>query len=371
MKILLLGDASNYHAALAHGLRSLGHSVTLASAGSAWMDTSRDIDISRRGTSLLSGAVLFARMLALAETRLKGFDVVQLVSPTFAELRPARLERILRSLRRGNGAVWLTALGTDSNYVAALTGANPPLRYSEWHGRDGLRPWAHSPQAKMEQWLAPELADYTEALYGSVDGIVTALYEYHAVLAHTHPQLRTVYGGIPVALDLLPQPAERIAGEPLAMLYAAHKGREGEKGSLQLLEILEAACREFPGRVRLLKPQNMPYARFLEVLAESDIVADQIYSFTPATTALLSMAMGAAVLSGGEPEYYRFIGEDTLRPVLNVIPDNPEANYGILRKMISEPEALRQVRQQGQEFVERHNSASVVARRFLEAWLNG
>ena len=70
MKILLLGDASNYHAALAHGLRSLGHSVTLASAGSAWMDTSRDIDISRSGTSLLSGAVLFARMLALAETRL-------------------------------------------------------------------------------------------------------------------------------------------------------------------------------------------------------------------------------------------------------------------------------------------------------------
>ncbi len=48
MKILLLGDASNYHATLAHALRLEGHDVTLASSGSGWMRTHRDIDISRK-----------------------------------------------------------------------------------------------------------------------------------------------------------------------------------------------------------------------------------------------------------------------------------------------------------------------------------
>ena len=47
MKILLLGDASNYHVALAKGLRTLGHDVTVASNGSKWMKTPRDIDLYR------------------------------------------------------------------------------------------------------------------------------------------------------------------------------------------------------------------------------------------------------------------------------------------------------------------------------------
>ena len=47
MKILLLGDYSNYHRALSLALRKLGHDVTVASDGSRWMDTGRDIDLSR------------------------------------------------------------------------------------------------------------------------------------------------------------------------------------------------------------------------------------------------------------------------------------------------------------------------------------
>ncbi len=61
MKILLLGDASNYHATLAHALRLEGHDVTLASSGSGWMRTHRDIDISRKNGKL-GGAILWARL---------------------------------------------------------------------------------------------------------------------------------------------------------------------------------------------------------------------------------------------------------------------------------------------------------------------
>ena len=47
MKILLIGDASNYHACLGDALRRLGHDVTVASSGSRWMHTHRDIDLAR------------------------------------------------------------------------------------------------------------------------------------------------------------------------------------------------------------------------------------------------------------------------------------------------------------------------------------
>ena len=58
LRILLMGDASNYHNALATGLRRLGHDVVLASHGSGWMETERDIDLSRPFKGKLGGKAL-------------------------------------------------------------------------------------------------------------------------------------------------------------------------------------------------------------------------------------------------------------------------------------------------------------------------
>ena len=57
MKILFVGDASNMHNSLARQLRLMGHEAVVASNGSHWMDTSRDIDLSRKPGRL--GAVRY------------------------------------------------------------------------------------------------------------------------------------------------------------------------------------------------------------------------------------------------------------------------------------------------------------------------
>ena len=76
-------------------------------------------------------------------------------------------------------------------------------------------------------------------------------------------------------------------------------------------DILERAAAnivtKYPDKVELFIAENLPYEVFLEELKKSDIILDQVYSYTPATTALLSMALGKTVVSGGEPEYYNFI----------------------------------------------------------------
>lgn len=368
MKILLLGDASNYHSTLAAALRAAGHSVTVASDGSRWMRTGRDIDISRPFANVAGGALLYLRMLDLAHRRFRGFDVVQLVSPTFAALRPQRLEVILKSLKKHNGAVWLTALGTDTVYVRSLTGENPPLRYSEWHTPAGATPWSATPEAQKAEWLAPVLSDYTDAVYSNIDGAITALYEYHVVLEREKPGLNLHYGGIPVDLDAIGAPPKVNTGSPITMLYCAHRGREGEKGSLVLLDILHSLEREFPSKVRLVTPPNVPYAQFLKLLADADIVSDQLYSYTPATTALLAMAMNKLTISGAESEYYRFIGEDHLRPIVNANPLDPAATRAELARLIANPAEMMCRRLQGRPFVEAHNAAPAVAARFVDAW---
>ncbi len=368
MRILLLGDASNYHATLGAALRAMGHSVTIASDGSRWMRTGRDIDISRPFANPLGGAILYARMLNLCRRSFRGFDVVQLVSPTFASLHSGRVEVILKSLKKHNGSVWLTALGTDSTYVRSLTGENPPLRYSEWHTPSGLTPWSATPAARKAEWLAKELADYTEAFYGNIDGAVSALYEYHAVLEREKPELNLHYGGIPIDLEALGAPPPLRHDRPLRMLYCAHRGREGEKGSLVLLEMLQSLQREFIGKVELVTPPNVPYAEFLRLLADADIVSDQLYSYTPATTALLAMALNKLTISGAEPEFYKFIDEKSLRPIVNANPLDPDTTRAELAALLRNPDELAHRRLQGRPFVEKHNAAPTVAARFLSAW---
>ena len=111
--ILLLGDYSNCHRTLATGLRSLGCRVTVASDGSKWMNTGRDIDISR-GQGKSGGARLLLRSSFGDLSRsLRGFDIVAVHDLNFLNLRPIWLRPLLRRIKKRNGSLFLTAMSTD------------------------------------------------------------------------------------------------------------------------------------------------------------------------------------------------------------------------------------------------------------------
>ncbi|MBP3537909.1 MAG: glycosyltransferase, partial [Muribaculaceae bacterium] len=114
--------------------------------------------------------------------------------------------------------------------------------------------------------------------------------------------------------------------------------------------------------------ENRPYEEFTRLLRNAHVVLDQIYSYTPATTALLAMAYGLNVVSGGEPEYYDFIGERDKRPIINA-PIDVEPLTDVIEDIILHPELIRERGRRSREFVEKHNDCRVVAHRFLDFWL--
>ncbi len=368
MKILFLGDGSAYHANLAVALRRQGHDVTVASDGTRWMQTDRDIDL-QRAFGKTGGAMLWMKMSSMMESQFTGFDIVHLSSPSFTSLKPVRLAVLLKKIKAGNGRLFYSALGTDSDYVRnCLYGTPPVLRYSEWHDATGHTPWSHTAQAEAEAWLSAGLTDYTDEFFCTVEGAVSALYEYHKVIEAMHPGLPLAYGGIPV--DLSDMPRHKLSDGPVRILYAAHKGREGEKGADILLGMLRRVESELKGTVVVDTPENVPYHQFRQRLAGYDVVSDQLYSFTPATTALMAMAMGVVPIIGGTQEFYDFIGERELRPIFNPDPLDLEGTYQSLKTLLSDRDALRSMSEQGPEFIRRHNDAGLVARRFVDFWNN-
>ncbi|MEG1580931.1 MAG: glycosyltransferase family 1 protein, partial [Bacteroidaceae bacterium] len=101
MKILLVGEYSNVHWALAEGLRALGHQVTVVSDGDSWKNYRRDIDLRRSSFSLWSSFVYLWKAWRVMSS-LKGFDVVQLINPVFLDLKGGRIMPFYKKLRKQN-----------------------------------------------------------------------------------------------------------------------------------------------------------------------------------------------------------------------------------------------------------------------------
>lgn len=366
MKILLLGDASNYHAALAVGLRALGHEVRVASHGCLFQRTTFDIDISRR-PGKLSGAALYLRTLTTLAPALRGYDVVQLISPSFLELKPRRLLRVLHSLKRHNRTVFLGVTGHDALLVQNLCSDNPALDYSEWQLHGKLTSWALSDASQHAQWAAPELVKYTQTLYCEVDGLVACLYEYHSFASAVFPAKPLHHSDIPVAFEQLPTPEPRNWDGPVRILIAVHPHRHAEKGIDILQDMIQRIADENPGAIDIVRPQAMPFNDFVRLLGSVHVVCDQLYSYTPATTALMAMALGTVPISGAEKEYLELIG-DTEAPIINPDPRDLDKTYALLRTVLLDKNRLRAMSQAGPDYIRRHNDTHIVAKKLTEFW---
>lgn len=330
------------------------------------MRTARQIDLRRRLPGKLGGMELYARLMSPWGKRLAGYDIVSVTNPIFLPLKPQRVRALFNKLKRENGVVFLTALGTDLPFIEECLDPESPLKYNEYrlNGRPG--PYAVAHPEVVETWRHGPLADWTNEFYERIDGAVSVLYEYHLSIARRLPNEKIAYGGIPIQANLFEPIELPEALQPVRIFLGRHAHRQAEKGT-DLFEIaIRRAMERYPGRGELIIVENRPYAEYIELMRSAHLVVDQAYSYTPATNALLAMAYGIPVVSGGEETFYDFINEDT-RPIYNS-PTDVEAMTELFCHILTHPEELRFRGILSRQFVAKHNDAKVVAARFLNFW---
>lgn len=362
MKILFAGDFSGYHAALADELRRRGHTCTVVSDGNRYMDTGRDITLSRKPGLIGSFKYLYDAFSALG--RMRGYDVVQLVNAHFLALKPGKLSYFLRQLKRENGRLFLSLCSTDHFYAKAMT-EGKTLDYSEYGVQGRPTDFTLHCEREINGWLMPVCKAWAEQVYGEVDGAVSALYEYHKVWEPVFGS-RLRYVGIGVDTSALPFRMLESDG-PLKVMVGIKPETARSKGIYLLQQALSTIAGRHPDRIRLVEVCRKPLAEYLRIMESCGVVADQIYSYTPATNALQAMALGKVVISGGEEDYYNFIGEKNLRPIINADPRGNDL-VSQLEPLLLDREALVRRSAQGRELVCRHNDIRIVTDRLLAAW---
>ena len=366
MKILLLGEYSNVHWTLAQALRRLGHEVTVVSNGDEWKAYPADVSLIRKPGRW--GRMVYLLQVLRLLPKLRGYDVVQLINPVhYIDLKAERGVRIYDYLHRHNKRVFLGAFGYDYYYVYDSV-VRRTLRYCDFYTptHEVHHEWN---TAHEHDWLHTYKKDVSIHIAKTCDGIISGLYEYDVAYRTDFPDKTT----------FIPMPIETSGDEQIAFdensslkekirfFIGINRSRTMIKGTDIMLRALERIVADYPDCAEMVKAESVPFAVYKEMMRSSDVLLDQIYSYTPAMNALQAMSQGLIVVSGGEEENYEILGEIELRPIINVQPDEEDI-YRQLEQLVLHPERIVQLKRDSMEYVRRHHDSLKVAERYLEAW---
>ncbi len=364
MKILMLGDYSNLHACLANQLRKNGHEVTLVSDKGGYMKTEADIELRRRPGIIGSFRYLFRIMSLLPSWT--GYDVVQLINPGFFALKPGKLKIIFDILRKNNRSVFLTLCGNDHFFVKDCVDTDL-FRFSEFRIGTEKTPLILCDPEREKGWLIPGHAEYTKHLYTNIDGAMSVLPEYDmSARIHMNPE-KLIFTNLPVSLENLKFTPISIDG-PIRILIGMRGGMEIQKGTARLLELCKDLEKDMPDKLEVKVVKNLSLSDYLDELRNSHIVIDQLYSYSPATNALQTMALGRITASGGQPEYYEYIGESD-QPIFCLSPlEDEETIKNRLKELILDTDRMKSMTVKGRQLVEKHNDVRNIASLFEDHW---
>lgn len=360
MRILLIGEYSNVHNTLAQGLRSLGHEVCVISNGDFWKNYPRDVDVARQ-PGKWGGIRLMFKLWSLLP-KMRGYDVVQLINPMFFELKAERLFWFYKWLRRHNKRLFLGAFGMDYYWVNECI-TRKPLRYSDFNFGDQIRT-DEAARIEQQDWLNTAKERLNRMIAEDCDGIVTGLYEYQICYQPNFPE-KTQF--IPYPIVPFNSIVSVTPAIPITLFIGISKNRSAYKGTDIMLKAAEDVASRYPERVRLQVADGIPFAQYEQMLNNSDVLLDQLYSYTPAMNALLAMSKGIIVVGGGEPENYEILGETDLRPIINVEPTY-ESVYHELERLVLHPEQIPELKRQSIEYIKKHHDYQKVAMQYINFW---
>ncbi len=389
MRILLFGEYSNVHHTLCEALRRAGHEVLLISDGDGWKDYPRDVDL-RRTKEGPVGSLMYLSKLATLLPKLRGYDVVQIVNPIFLDVKARWNRWVFDYLKRNNGILSVGCFG-DDYYVISRMQDDKYLAYTDFYAAGKVIDHEVN-RRRIAAWTKGPKAELTQYVMQHADCLVPCLYEYWKVYdtPEFHSRLRYIPLPIDVSTPSFPRsvccdaiatpspssplcPRDSRPWQPstpprLRLLFASQKLRGQMKGTDQLEPLFDKLAQEFPDIIDLCKIESVPFEQYQRLVAEADVVVDQLYSFTPAMGALESMAQGKVVISGYEPEYQQFIDGPSESGIINLRPFDDAHNYEVLRTTLTDRNKIARLQSSSQAFVRKYHNADDVARQFVEFW---
>ncbi|MBX2827488.1 MAG: glycosyltransferase [Flavobacteriaceae bacterium] len=377
MKVLLLGEYSRLHNNLKEGLISLGHEVTLVGDGDGFKNF--DVDISIRpsffslpGIDLIRKAVFRITKFDLftfekgikfwrKQSKMKGYDVVQLINEKPIKTMPWLERRLLKSIFKNNQDVYLLSCGADTFVVDFLLAEKP--KYSI------LTPYLMDPSLKP---TVQYILDYAKKghqkthnlLMDHIKGIIASDIDYVLPL-EGHEKFK---GLIPNPVNL-----DRIAYQPMTIegkvniFLGINRGNMFAKGVPFFEKALKIIQEKYGNEVTIVTVTSLPYKEYIVLFEEAHIILDQVFGYDQGYNALEAMARGKVVFTGAETEFLEHYGSREDEVCINALPD---VDYLVakLSWLIENRDAITSIGANARRFVEKEHEYRMIAQKYVDTW---
>ncbi len=364
MKVLFIGEFSNVHFHLKEALESLGHEVLLVTNDGGWRKYYSDLQITRKSGSLIH-TLSYLLSLSGILPKLKGFDVVQINNPAhFFQLKASRNLQIYNYLKKHNKKIFLAGYATDYYWVKSCL-EDGIFRYSEFKIGEQLIDSRYNLE-QIHEWMHTEKKNVNIEIAETCNGIPCCLYEYFKAYQQYFPDKAT-FIPLPINMDSLSFEKKGSIQKKIKFFIGIQKEKNELKGTDIMLRALQKLQLKYPEEIEILKAESVPYHEYQQMMDGSDIILDQLYSYTPSMNSLIAMAKGLVVVGGGEPENYAIINETELRPIINVLPSEEDV-FNKLEWLVLNKEEIPRLSRESIEYVKKHHYHIQVAKQYLEFW---
>lgn len=363
MKILLLGECSHLHWTLAEGLRALGHKVCVVSNKGNWRGYKQDILLERKSLKLWDSLCYIFKIMTLLP-KWRDYDIVQIQNAGwFVELTIDKILILFKYLKRNNSKIFMGAFGTDSYYIKACLDKKL-LRYSEFHvGQQSIKNLNNDKDIKV--WLSNKHVQINTQIAQASNGIIACLYEYYICYQAYFPD-KTTFIPLPINIQNVTS-FIRKRNDKIRFFIGIQTRRSDIKGTDIMYRALIRVKNDYPDQCEIVKAENVPLQEYEKLMNSSDVLLDQLYSYTPAMNGLLAMAKGLILVGGGEKENYEILNEDKICPIINVLPNEQDV-YNKLVDLIKHPERIPILSAQSIEYVRKHHNHIKVAQQYIDYW---
>lgn len=377
MKVLLIGEYSRFHNSLKEGLEALGHNVTLVGTGDAFKKYPVDINITPKYTTDTWLATKIRRAIyrftkydiALWEAgyrfkkirkELKGYDVVQLINSWSIRATPAQEKEHITFLAAHNGALFLSACGTDTPWVKYLLKNELPYHLLSRYMNDKSTASEYRPVLK---YVTPEYTSLYKHVEYLAKKVIPTDMDYFLCLREN--KKATTLIPTPINLSKLDFNLNPIT-EKVVIFHGINRDNYYNKGNDIFEKALEIITRKYPEKIEVITVESLPYKQYMKAYNRAHILLDQVYSHDQGYNALEAMARGKAVFTGAGTHFMKHY-QLNQQVAIDATPD-PLQIARELETLILNPNLILDIGSNAKEFVENHHNHIEIAKKYLKIW---
>ncbi len=374
MRILLVGEYSNFHNSLKYGLEFLGHDVVLLGDGDGFKNYPVDIDLSdhyynnhrvfrklegfvRRLTGWNIADRLRWSRFRESEKYLKDHDIVQFINSNAMGCNPTTEKYMIDFLLQNNHSFFLVAAGDDCEYADFII--------NKHEGYNILEAIKTGQQTTADfyytyKYLKPAYRENYDLLVEHAQAVIPINTDYAMAL---HNQSK--------AVDLIPAPVQcgryhldlNADVSTIEIFLGINSSNYWKKGVHYFEKALETLQERYQDKIKVTKIYDMPYTEYIKSYKRAHIVLDQVLGYDQGYNALEAMLQGKVVFTGGGSEFLKARHLESV-PVIDARPDVP---YLIeqLELLIENPKKILELGIAARNHVIHHHESVAIAQKYV------